>query len=315
MKLGYKTYALKPYPTVEESDVYAPVHEALAARRVVPRQHQRHALQYLLLVLTVGTTMAAGATLAGADVFRSPLEIWRGWSFCLTLMAILGTHELGHYIASRVHGVAATWPYFIPAPTLIGTFGAFIKIRSPIGNKNALFDIGAAGPLAGFVVAIPSIVVGLAMSDVTSGGVGMLTLGSSLIFDALSRLVVGELPAGADIVMHPVAFAGWIGLLVTALNLLPVGQLDGGHIVYALAGERHRLISIVTIPILVILGELGWEGWYIWAGLLLLMTFRNASHPRLIDEWSPLHPARRILGLVMIVIFVVTFIPVPFTVH
>ena len=226
-------------------------------------------------------------------------------------MGILLAHELGHYLAARRHGLNVTLPYFIPAPSFIGTFGAFIKMRAPVRDRRMLMDVGAAGPLVGVFVAIPLLIAGLRFSEVRliQGEAGM-NLGSSLLLSLLSRIVVGPLPEGYDIVIHPVGFAGWIGLLVTALNLLPVGQLDGGHVAYALFGEWQNRISKFVYGALIFLGIFGWQGWLVWA---VLLWFLGIHHPIPTDWWVPLDRKRKIIGWATMGVFVLTFIPVPFS--
>jgi membrane-associated protease RseP (regulator of RpoE activity) len=272
-------------------------------------------INLFLLLATIFTTMIAGAMLAGVNPLISPLQIIKGCPFSLTLLLILLAHESGHYIASKKHGVEATLPFLIPAPPpfLIGTFGAFIKMRAPVKDKNSLFDIGVAGPLAGVLVAIPVLIIGLKLSEVKFIDISPekcgLSLGSSLLFELLSKLILGELPENYNIILHPIAFAGWIGLLVTALNLIPVGQLDGGHIAYAVFGERAEKISKVVLIILLVLGLFGWPGWLVWAALLLIMRLK---HPPPLDFWTPLDKKRKALGWVTLAIFISTFTPVPF---
>ena len=269
-------------------------------------------LNLLLFITTIFTTLLAGALQQGTDVFRNPSHLVRGIPFSFTLMAILLTHEMGHYLASRYHRVAATLPYFIPAPSIIGTFGAFIRMTSPIMNKRALMDIGAAGPIAGFIVAIAAVAVGLKFSTVIeTQAVGGLQLGSPLIFTLISDLTLGPIPENADVLLHPIAFAGWIGLFVTALNLIPIGQLDGGHIVYAIFGRRHRTVSRVMILILVLFGLYGWPGWLLWAVIPLIFGIR---HPPLVDADTPLDGQRQAIGWISLAILILTFTPEPFMV-
>jgi len=267
-----------------------------------------------LFISTVFTTILAGALQAGVNPLQNPAGIVRGIPFSFTLLFILLTHELGHYLAARRHHMEVSLPYLIPAPSFIGTFGAFIKMRSPVRDKRSLMDIGAAGPLAGVLVAIPVLVVGLMLSEIRPvlagpGGAGGIQLGTSLLFEFLTRLTVGTLPSHHDLVLHPVAFAGWIGLLVTALNLLPVGQLDGGHVLYAIMGPRSQVISRAVVGILVVLGIFGWTGWLFWA---LLLTILGSSHPFPLDFWTPLDRRRKIIGFITLAVFVLTFTPVPF---
>ena len=274
----------------------------------------RRLLHLGLLLATVVTTVIAGALQQGVNPLETPELLYRGIPFSFTLLLILGAHEMGHYLVSRQHGLDVTLPYFIPAPPIpfiIGTFGAFIRIRSPIRDKGALLDVGCAGPLTGVMVSIPVILVGLKLSVVTViGGIeGSLTLGEPLLFKLLSWLALGPLTPDQNIVLHPVAFAGWIGLLVTALNLIPVGQLDGGHVAYALFPEHHRYISLVSLGLLVICGLLYWQGWLVWAALIAFLGWR---HPPPYQFWVPLDRRRRVLGLITIAVFVLTFSPAPF---
>jgi membrane-associated protease RseP (regulator of RpoE activity) len=269
------------------------------------------ALGILLFFITLGTTIVAGALQEGVDPLKNPGEILKGIPFSFTLMGILLAHELGHYLIARKHGLDVTLPYFIPAPSIIGTFGAFIKMRSPVRDRRMLLDVGAAGPLVGVAVSIPFLILGFRWSEVKliEGQVGM-SLGSSLLLSLLSWLVVGPIPNGYDIVIHPVGFAGWIGLLVTSLNLLPIGQLDGGHVAYALLGERQNKISRYVFLAILALGIFGWQGWLLWSLLLFIMGFR---HPPPLDWWVPLDRKRKIIGWLTVAIFVLTFIPVPFS--
>ena len=276
-----------------------------------PPQKPNIALGILLFFITLGTTIVAGALQEGVDPLKNPGEILKGIPFSFTLMGILLAHELGHYLIARKHGLDVTLPYFIPAPSIIGTFGAFIKMRSPVRDRRMLLDVGAAGPLVGVAVSITFLILGFRLSEVKliEGQVGM-SLGSSLLLSLLSWLVVGPIPNGYDIVIHPVGFAGWIGLLVTSLNLLPIGQLDGGHVAYALLGERQNKISRYVFLAILALGIFGWQGWLLWSLLLFIMGFR---HPPPLDWWVPLDRKRKIIGWLTVAIFVLTFIPVPFS--
>lgn len=271
-------------------------------------------LHVLLLVATLITTIIAGALQQGVNPLTAPMLLYKGLPFSLTLLLILGTHEMGHYLVSRKHELDVTLPYFIPAPPIpfiIGTFGAFIRIRSPIRDKRALLDVGCAGPLAGVLISIPVILVGLKLSTVTvmAGGEEGLTLGEPLLFKLLSWVALGHLSSNENVILHPVAFAGWIGLLVTALNLMPVGQLDGGHVTYALFPDYHRYISFSVLGLLVVCGVLFWHGWLMWA---VLLTFLGWRHPPPYFYWLPLDRRRRILGVITIVVFILTFSPAPF---
>lgn len=276
---------------------------------VPPRPRFR--IHLLLFLLTLLTTIFAGALQEGVNPLKDPEQLYRGVPFSFALMSILLAHELGHYLISKRHGLNVTLPYFLPAPPIIGTFGAFIKMRSPVRDRRMLMDVGAAGPLVGVAVAIPLLILGLRLSEVklVQGEMGM-NLGSSLLLSLLSWMVVGPIPGGYDIVIHPIGFAGWIGLLVTSLNLLPVGQLDGGHVAYALLGENQNRISKFVYGALIVLGVIGWQGWLVWAVLLWFMGIR---HPMPTDWWVPLDYKRKIIGWVSVGIFILTFIPVPFS--
>ena len=268
-------------------------------------------LHIILFILTMLSTLFVGAMQTGADILKDPWKIYYGLPFALTLMIILLTHELSHYYASKKHGVSATLPYFIPAPTIIGTFGAFIKMKSPIVTRKALIDIGASGPIAGFIVSVIAVLIGLQLSTIVplSEAKGALTLGDSILFSFLAQTVLGVTPADSDILLNPIAFAGWIGLFVTSINLIPVGQLDGGHIAFALLGEKQSRLSFILVLVMTLLGVLLWEGWIVWAVLLLVLGLR---HPPVISWEVPLDRRRTVIGWIAFVIFILTFIPVPF---
>lgn len=309
----------------------------------------------ILFVITLFTTTYAGAMLeVGFDPVLALIYLHKGFPFSLTLLTILLFHEFGHYFTAKKHHVETTLPYFIPAPTFIGTFGAVIKMRSPVHSKRTLLDIGAAGPLAGVFVAIPATIIGLRLSKILplSGLEGGMSLGSSLLFSLLAYVSVGDLPQNHDIFLHPIAFAGWIGLLVTMLNLLPVGQLDGGHIAYAVLGrERHQKIASLILPVLLIFGllpvpelmlpvfhqillkigflaveETSWwilfqdgarwlagYGWIGWLIWSLILRFLiRTTHPATVDEYLPLNTERKVIGWIALVLFILTFTPSPF---
>lgn len=296
----------------------------------------------ILFVLTVLSVMLAGAQPEGSmpDDFLGQLlllakSIFTGWPFALSLLGILLTHELGHYFMSRYHKTPATLPFFIPLPfSLLGTMGAAIIMRATPKNKRVLFDIGVAGPIAGLVVAIPVLFLGLSLS--TLGTIdpnpnGFLE-GNSLIYLFAKFATFGKLlPSpvepqgvlywlqyfftgrpvpfgGLDVFIHPVAFAGWAGILVTALNLIPAGTLDGGHVIYALFGDRSRKAFPYIVGLLVVLG-ISWSGWWIWAALLFWLGRVNAQP---LDQITTLDPNRRMLAVAMVIIFVLVFMPVPF---
>ncbi|MGH7898779.1 MAG: site-2 protease family protein [Candidatus Binatia bacterium] len=288
---------------------------AAPAEVVSPRWRGRQVpiVNALLFAATLVTTTIAGAF--NAEVAPDELAArWpEGLPFSLTLMGVLLAHEMGHYTLARFHGVKVTLPYFLPGPPfLTGTFGAFIRMRSSPPNRRVLFDVGAAGPWAGIVVALPAVVYGLSLSEMrpippTFSG---LSFGDSLLFKLVARLVVGPIPHGFDIILDPVALAGWFGFLVTLLNLLPVGQLDGGHVIYAMFGRRHRMIARAFLLFTVAVGFLGWSGWFLWA---VLMVVVGLDHPPTLDRDLPLDPLRRLGGWLTLVLFIVTFVPVPIT--
>jgi membrane-associated protease RseP (regulator of RpoE activity) len=291
-----------------------------------------------LFLLTLLTTTMAGAAAAGADLadlsIFHPLDALKGLaaglSFSIPLMAILLAHEMGHFLTSRRYGVDTSLPYFVPIilpwgmvplAVQIGTFGAFIRMRSVPRSRRAMFDIGAAGPWAGFAVALAAIIAGLHLSPVTpldtsSGGI---ELGNSIIFWSVARVVLGVDPDAVNVNLHPMAYAGWIGLFVTTLNLLPVGQLDGGHVIYSLFGPRwHRVISryvwlgcllMVIAPRLLHL--VYWPGWILWFVLILVL---GLGHPATQDAETPLVGQRRLAAWATVLLFVVTFTPVPFSI-
>ena len=282
-------------------------------------------LNGLLFGLTVLSTWFAGMFFGlsflaadggpGPSVF-DPQTIGLGFSYTLSLLTILVGHELGHFLTCRRYGVLATWPYFLPGPPFLGTFGAFIRIKSPIRFKRQIFDVGANGPLAGFALTVPVLVVGLAFSKVRpfAETADTITFGEPLLFKMLSGLFFGGVPDGSALALHPVGFAGWVGLLVTSLNLVPIGQLDGGHIAYALLGRRARFLSRVMIGFLALMGVFFHLTWLILAAVILLFEFKSKMrlrHPPVLDEDAPLGPRRTILSVVIVLIFVLSFIPDP----
>jgi len=255
---------------------------------------------------------------AGASAvapFLSPSFLLPGLWYSLTILAILGCHEMGHVVACRHHGVDATWPYFLPVPLpLTGTLGAFIRIRSPFPSRVALFDIGIAGPLAGVLVAIPALVTGLLLSDLVrlpDDQSGLMELGEPLLFQLAARVVFGPIPDGFTINMHPMAFAAWFGLLATALNLFPIAQLDGGHISYAVLGSRTLWVTRSMIAVALGLTVLS-SSWGAWTAMLLGMLWLSGlRHPPTLDDDRPLDRPRLILAAVAVVILVLCFTPVP----
>jgi membrane-associated protease RseP (regulator of RpoE activity) len=277
----------------------------------------------ILFLLTVVSTFFAGAFPLGAVPFVDfdprtyGIRVLDGVQFAGTLLAILGVHEFGHYFTGRAYGASVSLPYFIPAPPpfLFGTLGAIIRMRSPARDKNSLFDIAAAGPLAGLIVALPALWIGLGWSKVgavaSGGGV---TFGDSLLMRFMTWLAFGPLPPGHDVFVHPVALAGWVGLFVTALNLFPVGQLDGGRIAYALFGARHRQISIATFVGLLALGAVTGAGnWFVWAFMLLFVMGFHHQPP--LDDLSPLSPGRYAVGVLCLLLLILLIPPVPIAIQ
>jgi membrane-associated protease RseP (regulator of RpoE activity) len=291
--------------------------------RPAPKFRDRVWLHILLFLLTIATTTFAGIghyASFQSDFVALPLPVdiaelvLRGFWYSATILAILGSHELGHYFACRYYDVDASLPFFIPAPiVLTGTLGAFIRIREPIPTKRMLFDIGIAGPLAGFLVAVPALFWGLAMSRVVrlppdfSG----YSLGEPLLFKLASTLLWGTPPEGYSLNMHPVAFAAWFGLLATALNLFPIGQLDGGHISYAVLGRRSTIVTKAAVGVALLLTYFS-TSWLVWTLLVVAMLVKfGPHHPPTLDEDVPLNRTRLILALVALVILVVCFTPAP----
>jgi membrane-associated protease RseP (regulator of RpoE activity) len=288
-----------------------------------PKFQDRVWLHVALFILTIGTT-----TLVGASQYASYLTdfvdrglpmpllslILRGFWYSGTILAILGCHELGHYFACRYYDVDASLPFFLPAPLpLTGTLGAFIRIREPIPEKRMLFDIGIAGPIAGFIVAVPALFIGLAMSHVVRIPPDFIgsELGEPLLFKFASWLIWGNPPAGYSINMHPVAFAAWFGLLATALNLFPIGQLDGGHISYAVFGRKSSQVTLAMICVAVVLTYYS-TSWLVWTGLMVVMlVVFGRHHPPVFDEHVPLDRTRVFLAVVALAMFVLCFTPAP----
>jgi membrane-associated protease RseP (regulator of RpoE activity) len=280
----------------------------------------------LLFLLTVISTLAVGAQFASsyaagqspdfedffstyATLLSHPQLLLAGMPFAFTLLGILLAHELGHFFACRYYRISASYPYFIPAPTLIGTLGAFIRIRSPIYNRKALFDVGLAGPVVGFLFAIPALAVAVLYSRVVpfSEAHASIVFGEPLALRLLAGLLRPDVPVG-DLLLHPVGRAAWAGLFATALNLLPSGQLDGGHILYAAASKYHRRITFAVALLLIPLAVFFWRGWILWSVLLLGLGFR---HPPLLNRWEPLDRRRQLWTAVAIVIFILCFMPMP----
>ena len=284
-----------------------------------PRQ-QRTGFHLLLFVLTLITTTVVGGLMFARippeqeitsfwELLRHPALIRDGLTFSIPLLAILLAHEMGHYLTCRRYGLNATLPFFIPFPLGIGTLGAFIRIRSRLGSKQELFDVGAAGPLAGFAVTLPLLLYGVSQIEpfAAAPASGALVFGEPLLFKLSLSMFHSNLPEGMGLLMHPTAGAAWFGLLVTALNLLPFGQLDGGHITYAMFGAGQRRAAWPLLAILFLLG-FRWWGWWIWVVVALVMGVR---HPWMPDEDVPLDRGRMRLGWLCLAIFALSITPQP----
>lgn len=289
---------------------------------LVQKRRPRPYLHLLLFLSTFATTTLVGGCHYQAFIsdfgvrnldpgsLLNPQGLW----YSMTILSILGAHEFGHYLTCRHYGVSASLPYFIPAPIILtGTLGAFIRIRGPIQTKPILFDIGVAGPLAGFVVAVPTLVVGLSLSRLTPlpADFSGLSLGEPLLFQFTSWLIFGTVPEGYSVNLHPMAFAAWFGLLATALNLFPIGQLDGGHLTYAVFGKRSTLITLSMLCITVLL-TLWSRSWIVWTILLtgMLIAF-GPRHPPTLDEDLPLDQRRRAVAFAAFLILILCFTPTP----
>ena len=263
----------------------------------------------------------AGFIATAAFSVTHPSILLHGLPFSLTFLIILLAHELGHFFACRYYGIRCTPPYFIPVPiSIAGTLGAFIRIKSHFQHKRALFDVGVAGPLAGFIFVVPALFIGIAHSRLIAKGAvpGGISFGEPLIFRWVGKLVLGYSPASQDMLAHPMAMAAWFGLLATCLNLLPIWQLDGGHIAYALLGkEAQRKVSIVTTAVLILASFIGWPiPSYLVFGLLLLgfgIRF-GFYHPPTLFEHEGVGRGRTVLGIIALIILLVSFTPVPITV-
>src|SRR5579862_9673988 len=289
-------------------------------------QRRSLAIAVSLFLLTVISTLAVGAQFASsyaagqspdfeeffstyANLLSHPQLLLAGVPFAFTLIGILLAHELGHFFACRYYGISASYPYFLPAPTLIGTLGAFIRIRSPIYNRKALFDVGLAGPVVGFLFAVPALAIAIVYSrSVPNSDLhASIVFGQPLVMRLLIALLRPEVAPG-NLLLHPVGRAAWVGLFATALNLLPGGQLDGGHILYSVASKHHKKITLGVALLLVPLGVFFWNGWILWAVLLLAIGFR---HPPLLNRWEKLDRPRLAWAGIAALIFLLCFMPMP----
>jgi membrane-associated protease RseP (regulator of RpoE activity) len=290
-------------------------------------ERSRPLLHLALFLATVATTLLAGTLILGGvppgELWRDPSRIAVGLPFAASLLGILGVHEFGHYTLGRRHRMPVSLPYFIPVPPvppfLLGTLGAVIRLRGAIRDRRALFDMAVAGPLAGLVVAVPVYVLGLRLSSVVHippdrAEGGYVRFGDALLPKLIEWLTLGPLPPDFDILLHPVGVAAWFGFFVTALNLIPAGQLDGGHIVYAIFGRRHALISKLAVAGLVVIGlAFGSVNWLVWA--VLIVGVMGFQHGPTMDDITPLDGRRRALGLFTLVLLLLLLPPVPLSIH
>lgn len=258
---------------------------------------RRHTIPLVLFLLTVASTWRTG-----------------GLSYSIAIMLILLGHELGHYFMSRRHGMRATLPFFLPFPlSPFGTLGAVIRMEGPVFSRRALFDTGVAGPLMSFLLSLPAVAIGLKLStlipkaQIQEGTT--LHLADPFLFSLVQRLVLGRIPEEVDVLLHPIGYAGWVGLFVTALNLFPVGQLDGGHIAYALFGRKSRAVFLLAIAAMGFITVFSNPGWIL---LLILMVLFGFRHPRPLDDETPLDTTRKVMGSLMFLVFLLSFTPSPF---
>jgi len=264
----------------------------------------------ILFIITLGTTTLAGAVYDGSIIDA----VLSGLPYSITLMLILGVHEFGHYFAAKSFAVKATLPFFIPFPSIVGTMGAVIKTKSPIPDRKALFYIGAMGPIPGFAVSLAAVIAGVMLSEIQPlpPAEGLTPVfGNSILFGFIVYLVHGTIPGGFDIVLHPFAWAGWIGFLVTSLNLIPIGQLDGGHVLYSLIGRKQVYAGWVSLASLCVLTYF-WPGWGVW--ILLTLIVLMVAHPP-IPEVIELSVKEKAAGWFCILILVLTFVPVPVQIY
>lgn len=331
---GLAELKLLPFMVLDKgiSDPQA-VKISLVTSPKVPRP-PRVAINVVLFLLTCLSTVWVGSLYGTAttSALRNPWDLNQllsGWPFAGSLLLILGVHELGHFFAARYHRISVSLPYFIPVPVSFGTLGAFIRLREPVWDRRKLFDVGVAGPLAGLCVALPLLYIGLSNSELSywSGAVGLE--GNSLLYLGAKYLVFSKwLPnftTGLDVSVNQVAFAAWIGLLATGLNLLPIGNLDGGHVVFSLFGFKAKIWNQVALVLLAVLGvsgfrplqealpfleHIGYTFWLFWVWFLFLIV--GSTHTVTLDMVTELDPIRRWIGYGAMILFVLTFVPVPF---
>ena len=274
---------------------------------------QKYWLNILLFFATLLSTIFAGSLNSGGNPFKNFTDLWLGIPFSFSIMAILTCHELGHYFVSRKAGMITTLPYFIPVPFhFIGTFGAVIRMKSIVPDRRSLLKVGMAGPLAGFLVALPITIIGISLSEFRPAPetVEFLKLGDSLLFWGLAKILHPSIPPGHDLFLHPIAFAGWLGFLVTSMNLIPIGQLDGGHISYSIFFKKRKFMYIPIFAGMIALGLL-WPGWIFWALLAFFFARKNAV---IQDAITPLTRQEKILAIMPLIVLILTFTPQPFTI-
>lgn len=297
-------------PFFSEEGIY---HKIMIGRVPMVIDKQKVWLNVLLFIATLFTTLLAGSLNSGVNPFENFSNILVGIPFSFSLMAILTCHELGHYFVSKRYGMVTSLPYFIPVPFhFLGTFGAIIRMKSIVPSRKVLLKVGMAGPLCGFLVALIVSIIGISLSEVKmaqSGG-SYLKLGDSILFYLLGKIFHPSVPDGADIFLHPMAFAGWIGFLVTSMNLIPIGQLDGGHIAYSILLKRQKILYIPIIIGLIGFGIL-WQGWIIWGLLAFILARRE---PLIQDTITPLPGRERFYALLALIVLILTFIPQPFSI-
>ncbi|MGZ7209019.1 MAG: site-2 protease family protein [Methanobacterium sp.] len=287
-KIGY-------LPFIEEFENDYRIKIATKPERGESRIH----INIILFLVTIATTIFAGYLFEGSII--------DGIAFAIAIMAIVGTHETAHYFAAKKHDVKATLPYFIPAPTLIGTFGAVINVKSAIPNKNALFDLGVSGPIAGIIVTVPVLIIGFSLSHIAPLQPGTMTFYPPLLMQIIMSFTSPQVPPGYDLYMHPVAFAGWVGIIITMLNLMPVAVLDGGHISRSLFNQKiHYYVSFVGIIVTILLG------WYVMAVLMaVFILFISRTHPGALDNVTKITKNRKIVAILVAVIFILCLSPMP----
>jgi len=278
-----------------------------------PDTKPKYWLNIILFFATILSTIFAGSFNSGGNPFENVSDLLLGIPFSLSIMAILTCHELGHYFVSRREGMITTLPYFIPVPFhFLGTFGAVIRMKSIVPSRKSLLKVGMSGPIAGFLVALPICIIGIYLSEISAAPEteGVLRLGDSLLFWIFARIIHPSIPPGHDIFLHPVAFAGWLGLFVTSMNLIPIGQLDGGHVTFSLFLKKRRHLYIPIFGAVIALGLL-WFGWYFW---LLVAFFIARRDPIIQDTLTPLSTRERLYAVIPLVILILTFVPQPFVI-